>query len=255
MKTDLLSESIEDMPIIIDWDLRQQVAFVFEIPTRDIEHVLPPGLRPFEARPGISLTFLGLNDYNPGNTIAGQTQPAFFEVTRFIMVHPDLGVDMPIPRFTFFVHRIGSNNPAFIEQERSALHLPSWYSPSLEVEPADQHLGATVRDKDGIVQTFRNTNPKLIWRDEEFYGQYYTVQDDQLWFGAWYWSGQAFIHQRRGDAGGAEEHPFLTEVEPRWPAAHARRPYMQIISKYDAPAIQVFYAPRCLGSVESWRAQ
>ena len=249
MRTELLRESIEDMPLIIDWDLRQQMAFVFEVPTREVEPTLPAGLQPFEARPGVSLVFLGFNDYNPGNQIYGQAQPAFCEVTRFVMVHPDLAIDMPIPRFTFFVHRIGSNNETFIRQEIEKLHLPSWHSPTLRVESSEDHLSAIARDRDGIVQTYHNTNPRVVWRDEEFYGQYYTVQDGQLWFGVWYWSGEAFIHQRRGEAGGSEEHPFLTESQPRWPAASARRPYMQVISKFDAPAVQIFFQPRCLGPV------
>ena len=74
---------IEDMELIIDWDLRQQFAFVFEVPTEKILACIPEGLgiRPFEARPGMGLMFLGYNNYNPGNEIYNEKQQRFDEIT------------------------------------------------------------------------------------------------------------------------------------------------------------------------------
>ena len=79
------------------------MGFVYETATQNIEHLLPDGIYAYEARPGVSLIFLGYNDYNPGNEIYGEKHEQFFEITRFILVQPDLSVAMPMPRFAFLI--------------------------------------------------------------------------------------------------------------------------------------------------------
>lgn len=240
----MLVEKIEDMPLIIDWDLRHQMAFVYELPTASVVKSLPPGILPVEARPGVSLMFLGYNDYNPGNLIDGITQPAFVEITRFFIVQPDLSIDMPMPRFTFFVDRIASDNSAFIQQEMDVLHLPTYFSPSLTVETNDGRTNAFAKDEFGSIQSLINTHPSPVYRDDSFFGQYYTLQGDELWFGVFYWSGKACIHQRPGDAGGIHDHRFLTESPSQIAPTVIGDPYLQIITTFDQPLTQRFYQPR-----------
>lgn len=244
-------EKIEDMPLIIDWSLRHQMAFIFELPTEQVLRSLPRGIQPVEARPGISLMFLGYNDYNPGNVIYGQKQPAFVEITRTFIVQPNLNIDMPLPRFTFFVDRIASNNEIFIKQEIEKLYLPTYYSPSLVVETNEIKTNAIAKDKFGMIQSLINTHPEPVYRDDSFFGQYYTVQDGKLYFGIFYWSGKACIHQRPGKAGGIHEHPYLTELPVHIPAEGSKDPYLQIITAYDQPLIQRFYQPKLIRTLNS----
>ena len=239
-------QSIDGMKLIIDWDLRHQMAFVFEIDTELATTLIPrgSGLQPYEARPGVSLIFLGYNDYNPGNVIYGEKQPAFIEITRVLMVQPDLSVDMPIPRFTFLMHRIASNNPAFVKQEREVLRLNSYYSPSMRSELDEARTSVLIRDADGPMRELNNTHPRPVFRKDQFWGQYFTVQDNKLYFGVFYWAGRVCVHQRRGDAGGELAHPYLSGVDPTLPPGAMRNSYMQLLGTYGEPLVQRFYEQR-----------
>ncbi len=240
---------IEDMPLIIDWNIRHQLAFVFEINTAIIRSLLPKGIEPFEARPGVGLMFLGYNDYYPGNLINGIEQPRFDEVTRFFMVQPDLSIDMPMPRFTFFVHRIGSNNQNFIDQEISRLHLPSFYAEDLIVETHSDKTGGMARTAGGPIQEWKNTNPDPRYYEDSFYGQYFTLQNNELWFGVWFWAGDVCTHQHPGDGGRIFHHPFLDDLEKTIQPEHVGNSYMQLITAFDKPLVQRFFEPRFIGSL------
>lgn len=243
--------AIEDMPLIIDWDLRHQMAFVFEIDTETAHANIPreTRLQPYEVRPGVSLIFLGYNDYNPGNIIQGEAQPAFKEITRVFMVQPNLSVSMPIPRFTFFVHRIASDNPAFIQQEIDWLHLPSYHTPTMRAESNEGKTDVRIMDDDGLIRELLNTHPNPTYQDDAFFGQYYSLQDGKLYFGVFYWAGKVCVHQRKGKAGGIYEHPFLTDMKQTFDAGKVGDCYMQLITAYDEPLVQRFYKPRLLREI------
>lgn len=239
---------VADMDLIINWDIKHQFGFVFEIPTEEVRKVIPAsaGLHPYELRPGISGMFLGYNDYNPGNEIYGEKQPAFQEITRAFLLPPNLSISMPIPRFTFFLHRIASNNPTFIKQEEEKLHLPTYYAPSLQVIANEAKTSAVAKDDKGIIQEWRNTNPDVRYYSDDFFGQYYTIQDNKIYFGVFYWAGEACVHQKPGDGGGIYEHPYLTGSE-RYMSPDVVGPhYLQIITTFGKPLVQRFYEPRLI---------
>jgi len=245
------TEQIEDMKLIIFWKLRHQMGFVFEIDTSLVLPLLPYGIYPVEARPGISMAFISYNDYAPGlNSIDGKEQPRFYEMTRCIIVQPDLSVRMPVPRFTFFVHRIGSNNASFVEQEISWLHLPSYHSSSISPDVDETGQTLVLRDEHGPIQHLKNTHPSPVYRNESFFGQYYTVEDGKLYFGAWSWRGVACVHQRGGDAGGILEHPFLTELERRMPAKSLQTSYQQFFTRPGEISEHRFYQPRLVRNLK-----
>jgi hypothetical protein len=245
----MLLDQIEDMPLVIEWNLRHQMGFVFEVPTDGVLKSLPEGILPVEARPGVSMMFLGYNDYLPGNTISGESQPEFVEITRFFVVQPDLSVDMPLPRFTFFVDRIGSNNPVFVQQEKALLHLPTYLNTTMKVETNEARTNAIAIDDRGPIQSLINTHPAPMYRKDNFYGQYYTLDGDELWFGTFYWSGRACIHQRSGDAGGIHDHPFLTESRSQISPNSVGETYLQLIATFDQPLVQRFYRPRLVRKI------
>jgi hypothetical protein len=242
------------MERIIFWRMRHQMAFIYEADMAAIEHLLPPGIHPVEARPGISLIFIGYNDYLADeNTIGGVVQPRFQEMTRCILVQPDLSIKMPIPRFTFFVHRIGSNNGVFIDQEISSLHLPSFHSPTMDVDVNAAGTELRMFDEHGTIQHLRSTHPTPTYRKDAFFGQYYTVADGKLWFGVWSWRGVVCVHQRPGDAGGIFEHPFLTETQRRLPATALGPSYQQFFSRPGEVSEQRFYQPRFVRELKGAR--
>ena len=243
--------SIDGMELIIDWNIRHQMAFVFEIDTDLANEMIPAetGLQAYEARPGVALMFMGYNDYYPGNIIYGEPQPEFIEITRMFMVQPDLSIDMPLPRFTFYMHQIASNNPTFIKQEIETLHLPSYYAPTMVAKTNEAKTDLFVSDKDGKIRELLNTHPNPTYRNDSFYGQYFTLQDDQLYFGVFYWSGHVCIHQREGYGGGEFDHPYLSGLDKTFPPEAIKNVYMQLITTYDAPLVQRFYRPRLIGKI------
>lgn len=237
---------VEDMKLIIDWDLRHQIAFVFEIDTEIARAHIPreTRLQPYEVRPGVSLMFLGYNDYNPGNLIAGEAQPAFKEITRVFMVQPNLSLSMPIPRFTFYVHRIASNNLAFNRQEEAMLHLPTYYSPSMQADTDEAKTSLRVYDDHGPIRNLLNTHPNPTFQHDAFFGQYYTMEANKLYFGVWYWAGKVCVHQKKGKAGGEFDHPFLSDMKNTFGAEAIGDCYMQLITAYGEKLVQRFYEPR-----------
>ncbi len=241
---------VDGMQLVIDWNIRQQFAFMFEIDTQIAREHIPPEtrLQPYEIRPGVSLMFLGYNDYNPGNVINGEALPAFDEITRFFMVQPNLSLSMPIPRFTFYVHRIGSNNKTFNRQEEDLLHLPSFYSSSLKAETDESKTCLKVYDDQGPVREFINTHPEPSYLYDAFFGQYYTMQENNLYFGVWYWSGKICIHQKKGYAGKIYDHPFLSDMKKTILPGDLGDCYMQMFSAYDENLVQRFYQPKLIRS-------
>lgn len=242
MSTNHIPDAIEDMELIIQWDLNHQMGFVYETDTENVTPLLPEGVFPHEARPGVSLIFLGYNHYNPGNVIYGEAQDPFYEITRFILVQPDLAVDMPMPRFAFYVLQIGSNNSTFIDQEIEKLHLPSFYSSSIRVDTDESKLNAWARDENGEIQHLLNTHPRPYFRPDFFWGQFFTRKEDGIYFGVWNWDGVLCLHQHRGNGGGAFAHPFMTDLL----LSHFGPSYMQLITDRESSLTQRFYKPRLL---------
>lgn len=239
---------IDDMNLIIDWDLRHQMAFIFEIDTEIVRSIIPKEtkLQPYEIRPGVSAVFMGYNDYNPGNIIYGEAQPAFIEITRVFMVQPNLSLSMPIPRFTFYMHQIASNNPAFVKQEIEVLHLQSYYSPTMMAESNETKTDILISDEKGTIRKLINTDPNPTYREDSFFGQYYSMQDGKLYFGVFYWAGKVCVHQKKGKAGGDLNHPYLTDLKKTFDAGELGDSYMQLITSFGQPLVQRFYQPRLI---------
>ena len=101
-----------------------------------------------------------------------------------------------------------------------------------------------IRDPDGPMRHLKNTHPRPVFRKDQFWGQYFTVQDNKLYFGVFYWAGRVCVHQRRGDAGGEFDHPYLSGLAPTFPAAAMRSSYMQLLGTYGEPLVQRFYEQR-----------
>lgn len=241
---------IEDMKLTSEWKMLHQMLFIYEIATEHVKHLLPSGIEPVEAMPGIGLVEFSYNHYAPGNIIYGEEQPIFYELTRSIVVQPDLSIDMPIPRFAFFVDRIASNNKIFVKHEFEKLNLPAYYSPTLKVG-MENLLGhhIIVSDEHGKIREMVNSNPNVIYREDEFYGQYFTVQDQKLYFGCWAWKGKIFTHQSPGYSGSIYNHPYLTESNHEIRGEIFKQCYMQSMSDFNHFPVLRFYESRFIRTI------
>jgi hypothetical protein len=153
---------------------------------------------------------------------------------------------MPVPRFCFFVPRVAANFQPFVDNEARALHLPTAYMPVLCEK---QSAPVTVEISDGSITPFSfiNTHNDPTYLDESFYGQYYSVQGDKLWFGIWKWEGTMCEHQIQGAGCSLRNHELLygdLDVE-----RNCSQIYMQMFTKPSTPCIETFYEPWVAGDV------
>jgi hypothetical protein len=226
------------------WDISTIFHNIFEIPTAAIAPLLPKGVEPVETRPGISLFDVGDVHWNSGNLDG--TWPSFHELTAFIVVQPDLSVDMPMPKFAFYVTRIIANWHAFVKNDQRVLHLPIEHTP-LELDK--RNYPNTLRATDGkdLLFEFNNTHPDLPLLPSDFYGQYYSVQDGKLWFGIWRFEGLLCEHQKRGYPGKLGNHQlFFGDLDVERDCTES---YMQLITPPGVNCIETFWEPWAIRNV------
>src|SRR5262249_30290128 len=149
---------------------------------------------------------------------------------------PDLTLDMPMPRFAFYVLGAGADSAEFMANEERTLKLSTHVLPTLAYE-ADLSIPAVaLGDDDGPLFTLRNTHPAPVARELEQWGQFYTAKNGTLYRGIWEWEGVAVEHQHPGDAGRVYSHPFYGEL-----ATHLGDCWLQMFGARDAEIVQRFF--------------
>lgn len=236
-------QNYEDLEYFYTLYACQQMAFLYEIPTINIRHILPSYIQPLEVRPGISLLFMGFNKFYAGNIIWGEETPDFYEFTRGIAVQPSLELELPLPRFTVFVYFVGSNYKRFVQHDGEVLFMPTFYSSTQTAKYDEQKTSVRVLDKYGPIKELRNTNPNTKYEQDTFYVQYYTQKDNKIYCGIAYEKTLSCLHQKKGDGGRIYDHPCFSEFEKNIPKNRPLEPYMQIFTKFDELAIQSFCKP------------
>jgi hypothetical protein len=221
------------------WRIKHHFNFIFEIPTRDIAHLLPTRLRPIEPSIGLSLLNVGYMRLHAGQL---GNLPEFDEITFSIQVGADLSLDIPMPRFAVYDLRIGSNSEAFLSFENDHQELNGYYSKSLTAIVNSTQDEVSVEDDDGRIFVLRNTNPELTLKTELALGQYYSKRPDGLYQGIFRWEGGGFEHQHGGDAGCLFAHPFFQEID----VARVSGCYTQMLLAPDSEARLHSYRPRRL---------
>jgi hypothetical protein len=222
---------------IAQWDIKYMANFMWEIPTRILAPRLPTGIHPVEPRPGVSLLNVGHVAWNEGN-FRGEW-PAFDEVTIMALVQPDLSRTIEMPRFCFFVFCIAANYQPFVVNERKTIHLPTWHTNVRHVYQADPYR-VEVADDHGPMFTLQNTKTQPTYEKDRFFGQYYAVEDDALWFGIWEWEGVLSVHQDSGAAGQLHDHPVFAGIEI---GDQVDTCFMQLFTKPGVPCIERFFEP------------
>jgi hypothetical protein len=237
-------QNIDNLKVVKEWYYRQQMIYIYEVATKYILGLLPSAVKPFEIRPSISIISIGYNEFHEENLIYGHKVNTFYEFTIAIAVVPNLVIDVPTPRFCFYVPRVGSNNEMFLRHEKENLFLPTYYSPTLEVEYSDNNTSILVRDKDGLIQECVNTNPNLFFETDAFFAQYFTLLNDKLYCGLLYQTAShVATHQKNGDGGRIYDHPFFAVLGENFSTSFVSEPYMQMITRFNTLSTQKFFEP------------
>jgi hypothetical protein len=157
-----------------------------------------------------------------------------------VVVQSDLSIDMPTPKFSFFVWNINADLADFLAVEPAALHLPTTHLPDLSVDFDPDRYAVSLTDGDGRpVASLRNTHPRPSYRPVDFVGQFFTVEHGRLWHGLWQLEGRAMEHQRDGDAGRLHPHPAFRGL----PVDRCDEVYLQIFSDPHGRCVQRFFEP------------
>ncbi|GAB5543908.1 MAG: hypothetical protein SangKO_036680 [Sandaracinaceae bacterium] len=225
-------------PLGDEWPVRFHIAFVFEVPLGPLEAQLPDGLSAMEPVPGVGLLSVIHARYAPGTL----GRPSFDEIVCSALVAPDLSVDMPPPRLTFYVLRVASNDATFVAHKIEALKMPVFHVPSLRAELDEDRLGTRVRDDDGEVMRLRYRSAAPHFAEKSFPGQYFADPVGPLHIGAWRWRGRLAEQQRRarGVATLGAGHPFFARAGLRRSDPSA---YLQQVSAPDEVVRMWTYEP------------
>lgn len=227
-------------PLGDEWPIRFHIGFVFEVPLAPLEAQLPSGVSAVEPVPGVGLLSVIHARYEDGTL----GQPSFDEIVCSALVAPDLSLDMPPPRLTFYVLRVASNDGRFVAHKIEALEMPVFHTPSLRAELDADRLGTRVWDDDGEILRMRYQSDGPRFAEKSFCGQYFADPGSERVHGVWRWRGELAEQQRRlRGAATLHEHPFFAR------AGLSRTDPIAWLQQVSAPAETVrmwTYVPRRL---------
>jgi hypothetical protein len=195
-----------------DYIIDEHLNNMYEIDAARVARLLPSPLSPKEPRPGTAIINIGYMKFDATH-IGGLADT--IELTFSIIIHPDLALDMPMPRISVFDLQIASNCPVFLAHEDEYQKLNGMHLPGLARElQAPGHL--RVWDDAGPILEFRNPNLSPIYKYEYATGQYVSDHPSGLHQGVFSWEGIGCEQQPVGDCGRLYSHRFYQDIDVGW---------------------------------------
>jgi hypothetical protein len=225
-------------PVISEWDIRRVIYAFFEVAADRVRALVPPRLQLFEARPGVAVLQVSIAKMNPGN-MNGEL-PEFLESVFGVLVHPDLAVEMPDPKFALYVFKNASENLVFLRNEERTLRLNTEHIPSLAFEASADGRALALADDRGPMLVLKNAHPERPPVVHDQFGQFLTKRDGQLYMGIWQWDGMGHQHQLCADGGRIHDHPFFLGLGAAGTIGDC---YLQLVGAPDANMTQRFFTP------------
>jgi hypothetical protein len=226
--------------LLLDWTVDRHIFVTLEVDLAAAEARVHPRLDVVEVRPGVALLSVGTLRYTPGH-FGRPDSPAFDEFMAAIHVAPDLSLDMPVPKMTFYATRVLSNSQDFIDSERRTIFTPSDYTPSLRVEYSADGLCNRVHDDRGPIMAIDTDASGLDYAHAEIWGQHFT-DTEGLQLGVWEWDGPKVDVMRPNKSWQVHPHPALGG----FPVAAIRGLYRVMVLRPGALARERFYAMKPL---------
>lgn len=225
----------------IDWSLKSDNMFIFEIPIDRVKPFLPKGLNAIEIRPGIGLCMVAISRFNK-NCLG--FLPEFTEPNFSICVQNDLSKRDPtgegrIPQFSFFMVSVTANNEDFLTHTQCVDKMPIYRSRNLVIE--SDGFDVKVKDDNGPIVdlyfSYENFDVALFEKNEWFI-QVYSSSEGKLYYDPVLWSGKSFEHQKQDNKSRFYDHPFFQGLK----VSDITSCYLQAIS-IDNEALFRFYSP------------
>lgn len=226
-------------PLVIKWRVTQHIMMIFEAPLEDLERITPAPLVPVEVKPGIGLVYLAALHFEDGHF--GPDSVGFDEAVFVVAVAPDLSMEMPTPRFSFFAFNVYTDSPDFVAYEAKNIHTPAQVRPGFQVRFRDDGLGVEVRDDSGPIAVMNNTHPAPSFRRKEMWGQHFNdTRGGVLHSGPWHWEGALFEHEHQGDWGRLYPHSIFAGLD----VSRLRRCSRQFFARPGEEILERFYEVR-----------
>jgi hypothetical protein len=228
----------------LDWRFDFELVSMFEVSIAEARRHIRPPLLPLESRPGVGVLCIGAQWLSAGNL---DRFPATGELYWALLVHPNLGVSMPTPRFAMVVVNMIATDESFVAYARDVDRLCATPAgPGLAYELDRAKLAVRVHDQHGPIVDAHLQHDAPTFEHAEIWGQQFVGHDDEeLCLQAWHWQGSKFEHQRCG-GGRLHAHPFFQDLDL---GEVDSEPYMQLTTPPRTDGVLTLYAKHPLSSL------
>jgi hypothetical protein len=209
--------------------VRRQTLFLYEVDIDELAKLAPATVGVNEIRPGIGILAIECLNYHAGH-FGEMTESV--EMVVSVAVEPDLGIAMPLPKFSLYVANVISSSPAFVAHEREILRTPMALVPDLRMRFADDGAGVAVFDGETPIVACTNTRSPPVFEPKTAWGLIYADQGGAgaLHQGVFRWEGEMFEHQQSGDHGRLLPHAVWKGLDLK----RVRGCYRQMFARPDA---------------------
>jgi len=228
----------------IDWPLKNDFVFSFEIPLNQVKPLLPKGMHAMEIRPGVGLCLMALSHFREGCL---GCLPEFSEPNLSIMVQNNLTRRDPsgegrIPHFALYTLNITADNADFLRHAHSIDKMPIYQSQNLSVTL--DGFSVKVKDDHGPIFDLCFSYDNVVdaqFEHNEYFVQIYTEIEGKLYYCSVIWIGRSFEHQKKDTQSRLYPHPFFQGLD----VTEINHCYMQTIAAENSAVVR-FYTPEVL---------
>lgn len=220
----------------VEWHFDFDMFFQYEIETKNVINFLPRGIQPQELRPGVAMICYGVSIFSEGN-LAGKV-PGFTEISINLVVHPNMAIEMPVPRVALFT--LYSASTCKLQFDPSMGKMPLFDQFNLDVQITDNGSNGSAviaKDDNGLLFELKNTRKDLVFEKSKVFGQAMAVMEEAIYLIPFSWEGEKMEHQNAGDSGKLYTHPALGGII----APQPKKAYLQMQTPAHSKGIITYY--------------
>ena len=226
------SDEITARKDLVVWKFDFSLSTFFEIPTEQVEPLLPEPLEPMEVAPGVALINITAFHFMEGFL---EGLAAFEELICSAIVAPDLR--RGVPNFAMHVLSLASTSQAHLDHSREFYKLPIYgLTSSARIDPAAGSI--QFGDADGTILEMHNLHTEPDYDTDERYFQAFVEDQGELYVADVIIKARLFEHQKAGAAGTLSNHPFFRGMD-----LTGAQPYLQMIGEPGKIGSQFYPAP------------
>jgi hypothetical protein len=230
----MTDDRVGSAALTMRWHVRNQSLFFYEIDADVLAPLLAPQLELAEVRPGIALMSLECLHYRAGHY--RPDHPESYEMVIAAIVHPNLSIDMPVPKFALQIINVITDSADFAVHEAEILGSPMVHVPGLAMTFTADGTSVDVRDGNQPIVSCRNTDPDARYERKELWGLTYATRHG-LQHGIFRWQGEVHEHMKRGAYGALHPHAAFLGID----TSRVRGCYRQMSARPDGPTEIRYY--------------